>query len=367
MAVLTWVTAGRAAVLPDLFGGGRLVAYTPRGYDPSTGRPPGPASLRADADELRRLGFRAITTFSATSAICRLFKRRGFRTVLVGVADPADRGAVRAAIKQRRCADAYVIGNGGLAAGRYTRDDLARAIRRIRSATGKPATVRETIASYDDDPSLLALGDWLFPIANPYRARVWHPQEACGWSVRRYSELKVRVPATTPVVLAETGLPSGGAATVSENYQRAFFPCLESRRVQFEYFEAFDQSWRTDAPLGSHWGLLRTDGTPKMLAASLAAPEIDIRARDGWVRGQVRNVAGMHFAVVVYARDATWNPTASIPIMGRGKWKASVAGGRAVVALLVARDYVPPGGVDRPPVVDWQRVFASAGPAGAEP
>jgi len=154
-----------ATTAPDLFGGGRLVYYVPRGWDPATGTAPGPASLRADADDLRRRLFRAIVTpatVRALTPVCRVFKRRGFRTVLVALPDPRDARALRTAEKQRRCADGYVVGDGGLAVRRYARADLETTVARLRGATHRPVAVREALASYDD-PSLLALGDWVFP------------------------------------------------------------------------------------------------------------------------------------------------------------------------------------------------------------
>jgi hypothetical protein len=357
------VAARTGATLPDLRGGGRLVAYTPRGYDPQTGRAPGPASLRADADELHRRAFRAITTFSATRAlmpVCRVFKRRGFRTVLVGVRNPLDRAELRAAEKQRRCADAYVVGDGGLDAGRYTLADLTRAVRRLRG-TGRPVAVREAVASYDD-PALLTLGDWLFPIANPYRAGETHPAGACGFSAKAFLAFTARAPAGVPVVLAETAFPTAGYQGANENYQRAFLLCIETRRVWFEYFEAFDQPWRSEYPAAVYWGLFRADGTPKMMMSLAAPPVLTRRGRGALVWGRVRHASPEHYCVLVYARSERWQPVAASALTRRGKWKARVPAGRELAVLLVAPGWVPGRDLERLPQVDGAGVFALVGP-----
>src|SRR5262249_58217805 len=112
--------------------GGRLIAYTPHTAHP------GPMALRVDATELYRRGFRAITTPAGPRAgpICRLFKRHGFRTVLVDLPDPGNRAALGEALRLRRCVDGYVVGDGGLAAGRYAQAVLAEVMTRVRARSG---------------------------------------------------------------------------------------------------------------------------------------------------------------------------------------------------------------------------------------
>jgi hypothetical protein len=352
-------TTGWAAA-PNLFGGGRLVAYTPRGFDPRTGRPPDFASVRSDADQLHRRGFRALATYASTRAlapVCRIFKRRGFRTVLIGVADPTDAAAVHAAVRQRGCADGYFVGDGGLGAGRYTRAALVAAVGRIRAASRRPVTVREELAAYDD--ALLALGDWAYPIADPYRAGAWHPQDACGYGLRQQAALRARLPRGLPLVLAGMGLPTTGPPAASENYQRALYLCLETRRVPFEYAEAFDQPWRGEGP-EAHRGLFRDDGTPKMFAAVLAAPSVTVTRRGSWLRGRVRNVAPEHVRVVIWVHGRGWEPRATGAVSRRGKWKARVPEAADADVQLVAPAYAPLTGMERPPMVDGERVLAAA-------
>lgn len=361
-AVLTVAAAAAAGAAPlDPFGGGRLVAYLPRGWEPGARRAPGPASLRIDADELFRRGFRAITTPASTRAllpVCRMFKRRGFRTVLIGVSDPRDAAELRTAGKQRRCADGYLVGSGGLAARRYARPQLEAAVRRLRAATGRPVGVREAFASFVADPTLASLGDAVFASANPFAAGEKHPATACAWSTQRYRDLAGRAPPGVPVVLAETAFATAGEPVAREDYQRAFFLCVETRAVRFEFFEVFDQPWRAGA--AAHQGLLRSDGTPKMLAREWAPARITLSRAGTWARGRLRNASPELYAVVPYVRRARWEPGPPVPVSRRGKWKARVGAGGEVAAVLVPRDQVPRDAVDRLPQLDGARVFAVA-------
>lgn len=271
LGVFVLVAATTAASLPapDLFGGGRLVVYSPRGFDPTPGWKPRAKRLRADAESLVRLGVRAVETESTPASltpVCRFLKRRGIARVIVGVVDPTDAAELRRAARLRRCADGYAVGWGGLSERRYGRDALARAVERLRRRTGKPVAVRERPESYRDDPTLLALGDWVFPLVDPLRDEILGSQESCGWTMQAYRDLLERAPIDRPVTLAATGLPTSGPQGANEAWQRAYFVCLESRNVPFAAFEAFDQPWRRGA---EYYGLLRADGTPKFWAQQL--------------------------------------------------------------------------------------------------
>jgi exo-beta-1,3-glucanase (GH17 family) len=257
-----------AVTLATLFAG-RLVAYNPRGHDPIAGTTASTRSIREDARRLRHRGFRTVTTYASTPTlvrVCRLFKRHGFKRVLVGVADPTDEVELAAAARQRRCADGYVVGNEGLTFGRYGRDALAMAMAWLRASTNRPVTTRETLGEYWKDPTLLGLGDWVFPNVHPYFAGFTEPAAACAWTIARYGELRAGTPASVAVVVAETGLPTAGAPGLDDEVQAAFFTCLEASGIRFVYFEAFDQPWKVALPVEPHWGLFTADGAPKLWA-----------------------------------------------------------------------------------------------------
>jgi exo-beta-1,3-glucanase (GH17 family) len=352
-----------AVTVEALLGGGRLVAYSPTGYDPATTVRLSPRALRADADGLHRGGFRAITTYGASRAlapVCRFFKRRGFATVLVGIWDPRDRAEVRRAIRLRRCADGYVVGNEGLTFGRYDRAALDAAITRVRQATGRPVTTRETLAAYERDPSLAHIGDWLFPTLHPWYADHRESQDACGWTAIAYHELRKRTPPDLPVVLAETGLPTDGVLGASEFYQRAFFLCIEARHVAFAYFEAFDQPWKHEDAVAPHWGLFRADGSPKLWAAQQLRPTITVSRTPAGLQGTVTDAPRRAVRVVAYVQGERWEALPPVDPDRRGGFTIPTTGVRPAVVVVASRSWTAPSPVERAPGIDRMQVFARA-------
>ena len=356
-ALLGTVVPARALSLEKILGGGQLVAYRPRNAD---GRPSARV-LRTDAESLAAVGFRAVTTYGtsrATAPVCRFFKRRGFRSVLVGIADPRDAGELRRAVRLRRCADGYVVGSNGPSAARYTRSELEHAIARVRAASGRPVTTRETAQAYRDDPSLARMGDWLFPAIQPWEAGKRDPQDACGWTIFAYRELAERAPAGMPTVIAETGLPTEGALATSEHYQRAFFLCLASRQVPFGYFEAVDRSPGADA-VEAHWGLFRADGSPKLWAAQQIRPALVVERAGGMVRGRVENGPRHILRVIVYVQGARWDAAPPLVPDRRGAWELPVSPDRPVAVYVGTLAWTPPAAVDRLPRVDRVQILAA--------
>jgi len=253
---------------------GRTVAYDPRTHDPVAGVLPTMRSIRADARKLRRRGFRTVTTYGSSPAlrrVCRLFKRAGFARVLVGVWDPRDEDELAMAVRQRRCADGYVVGNEGLWFGRYGRADLDAAMARVRRETGRPVATREPLGLYLDDPGFLGVGEWVFPNVHPWFAGLADAPAACAWTVERWRELRGLVATERLVVIAETGLPTAGAPGADEARQAAFFECLEAAGLPFVFFEAFDRPWKTALPVEPHWGLFTREGRPKKWARGRVA------------------------------------------------------------------------------------------------
>ncbi len=351
-------TTADALSVEKLLGGGRLVAYRPAAH---AGGGASARSLRLDAEALAGAGFTAVTTYGATRAllpVCRFFKRHGFRTVLVGIADPTDLVERRRAARLKRCADGYVVGSGGLAAGRYDRAVLDRAIQDVRAATGRPVTTREPPASYRDDASLVRAGDWLFPIIQPWDAEQRDSQAACGWTIFAYRDLAKDAPAGVPTVVAETGLPTAGAPSTSEHYQRAFFLCLESRQVPFGYFDAFDPpSPREDAP-GVHFGLFTGDGVPKLWAAGQVHPALTAARTGGRLHGRIAGAPPRGLRVVVYVGGERWTLGPTVTPDRRGDWHADAPADRPVAVYLAWATWTPPPAVDQPPRVDRSLVLA---------
>lgn len=282
--VLGWLC--REAVLPDA--GGKTwdpadaVRLVPPGiaYQPSAYRPGGEFTtdiervIAEDLAVLRDLGIRSLVTYGAMGSFAKIpemARATGFDgTIICGVWDPNDDVELRNAAGQRDHVDGYCIGNEGLGV-LYSSAELAAAMNRLRTRTGRPVTTSEPIDRYlegDDAGFLAETGDWLFPLAHPYWAGLTRPREAVGWVVAHADLLAART--GRQVILKEAGVPSRCADGCSGERQADFFRALATTDAEFFFFEAFDQPWKSvgeGAPaVESHWGIMTDDRQAKRTA-----------------------------------------------------------------------------------------------------
>ena len=353
VAVAVAVLVGRASAVETtsmeaLLGGGRLVAYAARDAAASVRRP------RTDAESLAAVGFRAVVTAETSRAlapVCRIFRRAGFRAVLVGIRDPTDVAEVRRALALRRCATSYVV-----PADRVDPRRLAAVLRRLRTTTHRPVGTRAPAATYAADADLVRLGDWTLATIDPWFAGHHDSQDACGWAIGVRRDLAT--PPGAPAVIAATGLPTAGTPGTSEYFQRAYFLCLESRQVPLAYVEAFDRPGPDD-DVASHRGLFRAGGAPKLWAAQQLHPALEVERTGDELRGRVTDGPPGALRVFVYARAARWERLPGIALGRNGAWRIPLALDRGAAVYVAASDWAAPAVVDVPPVVDRMHVFAA--------
>ena len=251
------------------------VAYAPTASDPNSGREATPDEIIADLTVLRAAGFNGLVTYASTGIMGRelpaLAQETGFEGLIMGIWDPDSQEEYDAAIQaaQNSVVLGYSIGNEGFnSPSRYDMSKLSAAIQKLRETTMKPVTTTEEIDDYYDQ-ELLLLGDWIFPNAHPYFHDQSEPDSALHWTVGVYNDLKKRTDRF--ILLKEVGLPTTGdnAGKLSEESQKQYYVALAETDINFVYFEAFDQPWRTSLPVESHWGIFNSDRTPKRLAWQL--------------------------------------------------------------------------------------------------
>jgi hypothetical protein len=116
---------------------------------------------------------------------------------------------------------------------------------------------------------LLSMGDWIFPNAHPFFHNQLDPDMAVRWTQAAYEDFTRRTGRF--VMFKEVGLPTAGdpQGQLSEENQMLYYKKLAETDVRFVYFEAFDQIWKTSLPVESHWGIFRSDRSPKLLASYL--------------------------------------------------------------------------------------------------
>lgn len=270
-----------------------FVAYTPRGFSTLHGvtRPATAAGIREDLKILRPY-FSGLITYGlgdGQDAIAELAIAAGYRAIVLGVWNPADRKeldrAIALAQRHPQHIVALVLGNEGLFWKRYSAHDLRTAAAYVRERLPDIALgSSEPFAIYldsPDAPALLEL-DLLLPNIHP-RFELWFRPDNIDQAVDFVVQVLARLHALTPkpILVKETGLPSApDAQGFSETRQAEFWKRLRQRipagpTQNVAGFEAFDAPWKPrelEDEFGkleiseAHWGLFRADGTPKAAA-----------------------------------------------------------------------------------------------------
>jgi exo-beta-1,3-glucanase (GH17 family) len=248
----------------------RWVAYSPTNFNPLRSVFPDKETIKTDLKLLKEVGFGGIVTYGNNSIIPQVAKELGLY-MLYGVWNPLDEAELRRAKEsaQNDSVLGFVVGNEGLNS-RYSYSDLINAISDLQAATGKPATTTEELGDYND-AKLLEVGTWVFINAHPYWAGITDPKQAVEWTQEQFAKITAR---TDKIVLfKEVGLPTAGDDRVNEQKQAEYYRRLGQTDVKFVWFEAYDQFWKTHAPVEPFWGLFRKDRSPKLVVSSLSTQE----------------------------------------------------------------------------------------------
>ena len=169
--------------------------------------------------------------------------------------------------------DVAVVGHEVLRRGDLEPAQLIALLERARAALPPevPVTTAEPWRVWLENPALVEAVDQLFVNYHPY----WHgvPVEEAVATVACWHTEVLQVALGKPVVVAETGWPSGGssfgAAHPGEehagHYVREFVAWARLNGVRFHYFSAFDEPWKVEdeGDPGPHWGYREADGRLK--------------------------------------------------------------------------------------------------------
>ncbi len=247
-------------------------------------------TIARDLIALKKAGFSGLVTYGSVGKMGKPFltiaQALGFKGVIMGIWSPFSQGELKTAreVANMPIVLGYSIGNEGLyqPRERYSMHELCDAIAQLRQDSGKPVATSEEIDDYLLYPELLLVGDWLFPISHSYWHAVKYPLPAVQWQQAYYSALSEKTERF--ILFKEVGLPTQGAYGLSEDNLDRYYRELAKTRVQFVYFEAFDQPSKTGSSVEPYWGLFYADRTPKTLAWNLMGYRVfnSIGASDGW-------------------------------------------------------------------------------------
>ncbi len=239
------------------------VAYAPTNFNPNNGTFPSEDSIRKDLQALQDAGFTGLITYGADQYIHPIAQEIGFQGMIVGVWDPTNPLELEKAKSagQYEIVVGYAVGNEGLDR-RYDYDTLRAAMDELRQATAKPVATTEERWDYVD-PSLVELGDWVFPNVHPYWHGITDPQMAVDWTFEQFHAFVQQT--DKPILFKEVGLPTDGDGAIDEQAQAEYYRILQSTSTEFVFFEAFDQSWKDWEPVEPYWGLFRPDRSAKIV------------------------------------------------------------------------------------------------------
>ncbi|MFH1174917.1 MAG: hypothetical protein V1725_07315 [archaeon] len=311
----------------------RWIAYAPTNFNPNIQQFPSEESILADLEVLVDANFTCVVTYGADGTLGRiplLARNAGMQHVVMGIWSLTNTEEWNAALANTAFVDGYCLGNEGLMRNDYTLAELEARMAQLRALTGKPVTTTEPIGAYDT--ALLDAGDWAFPNTHPFWANITNPETAAAWTEEQYTALSGRTQQV--VIMKEVGLPTEGAADLSEENQNSYYRLMEGTTARFVYFEAFDQPWKNSQPIEPHWGLFMPDRTTKLASQPQVlfthVPPLNSYEN---LQGRIVNVLPQNFKTTTYINvNGTWwvKPYANTPltsIAANGTWTTDITTG----------------------------------------
>jgi exo-beta-1,3-glucanase (GH17 family) len=257
------------------------LAYGPShaGQDPTAGALPSDQEVQADMPTLASLTH-YIRTYSSTGPADAIIQAAEAAQVCVALGIGLGSGPVINAremaagerLASNSAVHAIIVGNEVLQRGDLSEEQLRSDIEQVRARLGRavPLTTAEPPDQWLKHPDLAKVVDFITVQIYPF----WQGKAintAIDFLDEEYQKIEKAFPGKH-VVIGETGWPSAGppyeaAVPGAENqarYLRAFIDWAQIHRVQYFYFDAFDEDWKVnESGVGTHWGLYQQDGQVK--------------------------------------------------------------------------------------------------------
>jgi exo-beta-1,3-glucanase (GH17 family) len=323
-------TANDAACMKQEPAPGKLslagIAYGPfhTGQDPNRGVFPSSEEIQADIPTLSSLTH-YIRTYGSTGPAESIIQAAETAHICVasGIwlsSDPAANTIEMRAgerLASNRAVHAIIVGNEVLLRGDLSEADLRSDIEQVRAKLGLavPITMADAYEQWLTHPSLAQVVDFITVNIYPFWQGI-SVDSAIQSLDQAYTQVEKAFP-HKQIVIGETGWPSAGpphgaaipSAANQVRYLRAFVSWAQLHQVQYFYFEAFDEGWKTnEAGVGTHWGLYQQDGQVKptlsdVLPGAAPATLLERSYRDVYVGGLE---AGFSLSVDTSEQQRQW-------------------------------------------------------------
>ncbi len=256
----------------------RGLAYSPYRdcQSPDVDEQPGRDEIIQDLEIISRManGIRTYSSTGINAEIPALARKAGLR-VSAGAwlskdADANER-EIEGLIELSQTVDleSVIVGNEVLLRNDMSEDELLAYIQRVKSAVSVPVTTAEIGGILLQHPRVMAAVDYQMVHLYPF----WNGrpiENAARMVANDYHEIQGKSGGKR-VVIGETGWPSDGPANGAavpspENQSRftkEFLAIAMAEDIEFYYFDAFDEMWKSEGGVGPYWGLLYADRTFK--------------------------------------------------------------------------------------------------------
>jgi hypothetical protein len=172
-----------------------------------------------------------------------------------------------------------IVGNEVLLRQDLTAEELLDYIRRVKAGVDVPVTTAEVAGIVMDDKNRAVFDtvDYLLVHIYPYWDGI--SIESSAWYVAGiYKEVQKKF--NKRVVIGETGWPSAGLKhgdaipdlANARRFLREWIVVANQESIEYYYFAPFDEKWKWEGGIGSHWGIMTSARVPKFDIASLLAP-----------------------------------------------------------------------------------------------
>ncbi len=254
------------------------LAYSPYRdcQSPDTKDQPTLDDIRQDLQIIRGManGIRTYSSTGINAGIPALARQVGL-SVSAGAWLSQDKAANEREIQglielaQKVDLQSVIVGNEVLLRGDLSEDELLGYIERVKNAVHVPVTTAEIGSVLLAHPRIMAAVD--FEMVHLYPFWGGASVDGAAQSVIDDYHIIQEKSGGKRVVIGETGWPSAGPANNAavpspENqaqFAREFLSLAIADQVDFYYFDAFDEMWKSEGGVGAHWGLLDANRTYK--------------------------------------------------------------------------------------------------------
>lgn len=174
--------------------------------------------------------------------------------------------------------ESVIVGNEVLLRNDLTAQRLAEHIKYVKSKVSVPVTTAEvaSVAALPKHRMIIDAVDYLMAHVHPYWDGV--DIESAAWHVADVYH-KTRDTTGKKVVIGETGWPSDGpirghaepSVANAARFLSDWMAVAQHENIDYYYFAAFDEKWKFEGGVGSHWGIYDSARRPKYSTTGLLA------------------------------------------------------------------------------------------------